>query len=82
MTPQPPTPQEYADLFEVNKTGARVLEQLIQRFSRHSKSTGIDRILDAQQHIGRMEVLNFIISQINRANGVDDDTDPQGETQS
>lgn len=85
MTPSKPTPQEYADLFEVNKTGSRILEDLIQRFNRTPKTSGVDginRVLDTQQFIGRQEVLNFIISQINRANGVDDDTDPQGETQS
>ena len=83
MTPKPPTPQEYADIFEVNKTGARILEQLIQRFSRQKPGSGIDRILNTQEFIGQQNVLNFIISQINRANGVDDnDTDPQGETQS
>lgn len=82
MTPQPPTPQEYADLFEVNKTGARILEQLIQRFSHAPNSKGIDRVLDTQEYMGQQKVLQFIILQINRANGVDDDTDPQGETQS
>jgi len=85
MTPQRPSPQEYADHFEVNKTGARILEDLIQRFNRTPKTSGVDginRVLDTQQFIGRQEVLNYIISQINRANGVDDDTDPQGETQS
>lgn len=80
MTPLKPTPQEYADLFEVNKTGSRILEDLIQRYSRPPKSNGADginRVLDTQQFIGRQEVLNFIVSQINRANGVDDE--PQGE---
>jgi hypothetical protein len=78
MTPQPPTPQDYADLFEVNKTGQRILEQLIQRFSRPPKSSGIDRVLDTQEYMGQQNVLNFILLQINRANGVDDDQ-PTGD---
>lgn len=69
-----PTPQDYADLFEVDKRGARILEDLIQRFYRPpAKSGGIDRILDAQEFIGRRQVLDFIANQINRANGVQED---------
>lgn len=69
-----PTPQDYADLFEVDKRGARILEDLIQRFYRPpGKSGGIDRILDAHEFIGRRQVLDFIANQINRANGVPED---------
>lgn len=68
-----PTPQDYADLFEVDKRGERILEDLIARFSGHKgHSTGIDRILDTHERVGRMQVLEFIMSQINRANGVAD----------
>lgn len=77
MTPQPPTPQEYAYLFEENKTGARILEQLIQRFSHAPNSKGLDRVLDTQEYMGQQKVLQFIILQINRANGVEDE--PTGE---
>jgi hypothetical protein len=76
---QRPTPQDYADLFEVDKRGARILEDLIMRFYRPpSKSSGIDRILDAHEFIGRRKVIDFIATQINRVNGVPEDSD-QGE---
>lgn len=75
-----PTPQDYADLFEVDKRGARILEDMIQRFYRPpTKSSGIDRILDAQEFIGRRKIIDFIATQINRANGVQDDQQPTGE---
>jgi len=73
-----PTPQDYADLFEVDRRGAHILEDLIQRFGRQpSKSSGIDRILDTHEFIGRRQILDFVVSQINRANGVQED--PTGE---
>lgn len=73
-----PTPQDYADTFETNKTGERILEHLIQVFGRPPKgSGGIDRILDSHEHIGSMKVLNFIVNQINRANGVPVDDNPE-----
>lgn len=76
---QRPTPQDYADLFEVDRRGARILEDLILRFYRApGKSGGIDRILDAHEFIGRREVLDFIANQINRANGVADDPNSEG----
>ena len=69
-----PSPQDYADLFEVDKRGARIFEDLVQRFYRPpSKSGGIDRVLDAHEFIGRRQILDFIANQINRANGVQDD---------
>jgi len=69
-----PTPQDYADIFEVDRRGARVFEDLVRRFYRPpSKAGGIDRILDAHEFIGRRQILDFIANQINRANGVQDD---------
>lgn len=70
MNPRP-TAQDYADIFEIDVRGARLLEDLIQRFSVPPKhSTGIDRILDTQEHVGQMKVIQHIVNQINRANGV------------
>lgn len=74
-----PTPQDYADLFEVDRRGARIFEDLVKRFYRApSKSGGIDRVLDAHEFIGRREILDFIANQINRARGVEDEQ-PQGD---
>lgn len=69
-----PTPQDYADLFEVDKRGARILDDLIARFYRpRGNGSGIDRVLDAHEFMGRRQVLDFITNQINSANGVLDD---------
>lgn len=76
-----PTPQDYADIFEVDKRGARLFEDLVRRFYRPpSKSGGIDRILDAHEFIGRRQILDFIANQINRANGVQDDQSQENQS--
>lgn len=73
------SPNDYADLFETDRRGARILEDMIKRFYRPvAKASGIDRILDTHEFMGRRQVLDFIANQINRANGVADDQ-PQGE---
>jgi hypothetical protein len=64
---------DYELIFESNKVGAAILDDLIQRFSRELKSSGIDRILDSERMRGRREVLDFIVMRINQANGVQDD---------
>ena len=69
-----PTPQDYRDLFEINKLGARVFDDLIARFYRpRGNGSGIDRVLDAHEFMGRRQVLDFITNQIDSANGVHDD---------
>lgn len=66
-----PTPQDYADLFETDKRGARILEHLLLRFVRPPVTKGgIDAILQTYDHMGQRKPLDFIVSQINRANGV------------
>lgn len=66
-----PGPQEYLDLFEVDRRGARILEDLIQRFVRPGVSKGgIDAVLQTYERNGQRNVIDFIATQINRANGV------------
>lgn len=66
-----PTAQDYADLFEVDKRGARILEDLILRFVRPPVDKGgIDAILQTYTRMGQRNPLDFITNQINRANGV------------
>jgi hypothetical protein len=66
-----PTPQDYADLFEVDKRGTRILDDLVLRFARPAVNKGgIDAVLQTYQRMGAREVLEFIANQINRANGV------------
>jgi ribulose bisphosphate carboxylase small subunit len=66
-----PTPDDYALIFETNKVGAAIFEELIQRFSHTKKADGIDRICNAFEEKGRREVLDFIVLRINQANGVE-----------
>lgn len=71
MTDDRPTAQDYADLFEIDKRGARILEDLILRFVRPPVSTGgIDAILQTYDRMGQRKPLDFITNQINRAHGV------------
>lgn len=69
-----PTAQDYADLFEVNRQGARVFEDLVQRFYRPQVTKGgIDAVLETYERGGMRKVIDFITTQINRAHGVQDD---------
>jgi hypothetical protein len=66
-----PTAQDYHDLFETDKRGARILDDLIQRFVRPSVNKGgIDAVLQTYQNAGARKPIDFIANQINRANGV------------
>lgn len=74
-----PSPQDYADLFEVDKRGQRILEDLIRRFVRPAVSKGgIDAVLQTYERAGQRAPLDYITTMINRANGVADDPN-QGE---
>lgn len=67
-----PTAQDYADLFEVDRRGVRILEDLILRFVHPSVSKGgIDAILQTYDRMGQRKPLDFIMSQINRSHGID-----------
>lgn len=71
MTPERPTAQDYADLFEVDKRGAHILEDLIRRFVKPAVTDGgIDAVLKTFERQGQRKPLDFIMQQINRANGV------------
>jgi len=67
-----PTPQDYADIFEDDRRGAAILEDLVSRFARPAVTTGgIDAVLKTYQRDGMRQVTDFIVNQINRAHGVD-----------
>lgn len=77
-TIRPATPQDYLDVFERHPAGQIVLEDLVQRFSKQAvTSGGIDAVLTTYLRIGERRVPDFILTQINRANGVPDQ--PQGD---
>jgi hypothetical protein len=66
-----PTAQDYADLFEIDRRGARILEDLILRFVRPPVAKGgIDAVLETYMRLGQRNPLDFVTNQINRANGV------------
>lgn len=73
-----PTPEDYRDLFETDRRGQRILEHLISRFVRPPVTTGgIDAVLQTFERVGQRKPLDFIMTQINRANGAPDE--PQGD---
>ncbi len=74
------TPALYKEIFEDDRRGAAILEDLIQRFARPAVTTGgIDAILKTYQRDGMRSVVEHITNQINRANGVPDPNADQGE---
>lgn len=79
MTYEQPTAQDYADLFEVDKRGARILDDLLRRFVRPAVTDGgIDAVLKTFERQGQRKPLDFIMGQINRANGVQDEGEDHG----
>jgi hypothetical protein len=73
MTQDQVTPQLYAAVFEVDKRGAAILEDLVRRFTLPAViSGGIDAVLQTYLRQGQQSVINHILLQINRANGVPD----------
>lgn len=72
------TPQDYALVFEDHKVGAAILEDLARRFARPAVTTGgIDAVLQTYQRDGMRRVVEFIVTQINIAHGVDANAQPE-----
>lgn len=67
------SPSDYKLIFEDHRVGAALLEDLTQRFARPQVvKGGIDAVLETYERGGMRKVLEHIITQINRANGVQD----------
>ena len=67
----------YRDIFESDRRGAMILDDLITRFSKPAVvKGGIDAVLQTYHREGAREVVQHIVRQINRANGV---TEPNPE---
>lgn len=69
------TPQElaalYHDVFDEDKRGAAILEDLVRRFTRPPVTEGgIDAVLKTYERMGMRRVVEYIVMQVNRANGV------------
>lgn len=61
----------FKEVFEEHPTGRLVLESLILRFVRPPVTDGgIDAVLKTFERMGQRKPLDFIMSQINIANGV------------
>lgn len=68
------TPEMYARVFENHAEGVLILEDLVRRFHRPAQlSGGIDAVLTTYHREGSRAVVDFIVSQCNRANGVNTD---------
>jgi hypothetical protein len=82
MTEPDQLPALYRDVFDVDRRGAAILEDLVRRFGHAKVHTdgGIDAVLKTYRAAARREVLDYIALQINRANGVDDQP-PEGDPQ-
>lgn len=65
----------YLDLFEVDRRGQTVFDDLYARFAAHSKvhtDGGIDAVLKTYRAAAHREVIEHIVMRCNRARGVRD----------
>jgi hypothetical protein len=69
------TPDDYKLVFEDSLAGQAVLEDLIARFggAPYVKG-GHEGDRETCFRAGKLEVVNFVVAQINRSNGVNDET--------
>lgn len=71
------TPDDYRLIFEQNKVGQKIFEDLLSRFGRlPPKDGGLDRILNQFEYSGQRRVIDHIALRIDQSNGVR----TQGET--
>jgi hypothetical protein len=77
--PKLASPEDYANLFESTPRGKLVFDSLIRRFNRPPcYEGGIDGIRKSDFRAGARAVIDFIVNQINRNNGVAE-AEPEGE---
>jgi hypothetical protein len=63
----------YRAIFETDKRGAAILEDMVRLFSKPASTEGgIDAVLKTYHRMGENNVVQHIVRQINRANGVPD----------
>ncbi len=73
-------PSVYKEIFEDDRRGAAILEDLTLKFARPAVTTGgIDAVLQTYHRDGMRRVVEHIVSQINRASGVPDPNAEPGE---
>lgn len=67
-----PTPKDYAALFEDDRRGAAILEHLTKLFAgKVYVKGGHEADRETCYNAGKRDVIEFIVTQINRASGVD-----------
>lgn len=82
-TPPAVTPAMYLEIFEQSATGQLVLEDLLRMFTQSAVTEGgIDAVLKTYQRMGQRRVLDHIIKQINRAQGVPETTEGEDRANS
>lgn len=72
------TEHDYKQVFEDTAQGQAILEELVSRFSMGPSFDEHNAVLKTYYREGQRSVINFILSRINRANGVNDEI-PQDE---
>lgn len=74
-----PTPADYKLVFEDHKVGAAILEDLIRLYTKDAVTDGgIDAVLKTYMRMGQRAPLDHIVKQINRANNVPVEEEPEG----
>jgi len=66
----------YHDLFEDDKRGQTIFDDLYRRFAAHAKvhtNGGIDAVLRTYQSAAHREVIEYIVTMVNRHKGVIDE---------
>lgn len=72
---QPLTPRDFHHVFEETPGGAQILEFLIQRFATGATfiKGGHDADRETCFRLGQRSVIDYLLAQINKANGVTDE---------
>ena len=71
-------PAVYQRVFEENREGQLVLEELVRIFHRHPYVPGgLEAQRETDYRAGQNKVIDHILTRINQANGVDDDETPE-----
>lgn len=68
-----PTDSDYLVLFQDMPGGAAILDELVSRFGKNPYvKGGLEGDRQTAYNAGQLEVVNYILMRINRANGVTD----------
>lgn len=73
----------FHQIFEADKRGAAVFDDLYRRFASKARvhtNGGIDAVLKTYQDAAHREVIEYIVTRVNRHSGVRDDPPPEQGT--